>query len=232
VSVRTKNLPEQAAPRNQRNLYIIGGVVTAALVVAILFIVISANSGVGNTQRYASLTQTRTSDGAFVLGNPDAPITLIEFADFRCPACQQHKPITDQFIERYVATGQAKFEYRTIQTAGGDTTGYAYRLAECAEEQRPGAFWEAYEVLYEFGSRGPYNQDMARPFAQRLNLNLADLLECVPSARQLQTDQALAQRYGINATPGFLFRYGENEIVPYNGGRSIEDFGRIVEAAQ
>lgn len=232
MTVKTKNLPTQPLPQNQRNLYIIGGIVTVALMVAVVAIVISSSSGIGNAERFASIPQSRTADGAFVLGEPDAPLTLIEFADFRCPACQDYKPTVDAFIERFVATGQAKFEHRTIMTAGGDVTGYASRLSECAEIQRPGAYWEAHEVFYEFGARGPYNQDMARPFAQRLNLSLTELLECSRTATQIQKDQAFAQRYGISATPGLLIRFGNTEPRPLPGGRGIDDLAVIVEAAQ
>jgi protein-disulfide isomerase len=233
VSVRARNLPEQATASRQRNLYILGGIV-AVVLVAFVVIILITNRSSANLERYAGIPQSRTADGAFVLGNPDAPITLIEFADFTCSVCQTQKPTTDQFIEQFVATGKAKFEHRTLMTAGGPVTGYAAQLAECAEAQRPGAFWEAYEVLYEFGSRGAatYNNDMARPFAERLNLNLAQLLNCVGSARQIDKDQAFAQRYGISATPNFLIRYGDNNIQPYNGGRDIEDFAVLVEAAQ
>ena len=58
---------------------------------------------------FADIPQSRTEDGAFVLGDPDAPVTIVEFADFMCPHCQAYQTTVNRFIEQYVATGQAKF---------------------------------------------------------------------------------------------------------------------------
>src|SRR4051794_33993937 len=44
------------------------------------------------TDIYSDIPQSRTEDGAFVLGDPDAPITIIEFLDWGCPHCQAYKP--------------------------------------------------------------------------------------------------------------------------------------------
>jgi protein-disulfide isomerase len=231
----TKPATARPAAPDQRTLLMIGGVIGVAVVIALVAIVISSGSGLGSDiNKYNDVPQTRTADGAFVLGNPDAPITIVEFADWACPACQQYKPTMDEFINRYVLTGEAKFESRIIMTAGGATTGYASQLAECAEEQRPGAYWQAYVLFYDYGSRGQgtYNESMARPFAEALNLDLSQLLSCVPSADQVNNDAAFAQQTGANATPTVLFRLNDSQAQPLPGGRQIEDLAQLVEAAQ
>lgn len=231
----TKPSSARAAAPDQRTTLIIGGVIAVAVVVALVAIVLSSGSGLGsNLQVYDDVPQSRTADGAFVLGNPDAPLTLIEFADFACPACQDYKPTIDEFIERYVLTGQAKFESRIIMTAGGATTGFASRLAECAEEQRSGAYWQAHVLFYGYGSRGSstYNNNMSRSFAQALNLDLNNLLSCVPEAGQIDTDSAFAQQSGATSTPTVLFRLNDSSPQPLPAGRQIEDLARLVEAAQ
>lgn len=231
----TKPSTARPAAPDQRTLLIIGGVIAAAVVIAIVAIAISSSSGLGSDiNKFDNVQQSRTADGAFVLGNPDAPLTLIEFADWSCPACQQYKPTVDEFLDRYVLTGQAKFESRIIMTHGGATTGYASQLAECAEEQRPGAYWQAYVLLYDYGSRGfgTYNESMARPFAEALDLDLSQLLSCVPTAQQVDNDASLAQQTGSNATPTVLFRLNNSQPQPLPAGRQIEDLARLVEAAQ
>jgi protein-disulfide isomerase len=183
---------------------------------------------------YADLPQSRTEDGGFVLGDAEAPITLVVFADWSCPACQAYKPTVDEFIDRYVRTGQAKLESRVIMTHGGATTGYASQLAECAEEQRPGAYWQAYELLYDYGSQGfdVYNESMARPFSEALSLDLSQLLSCVPGAEQVDNDAMLATEAGVNATPGLLFRLNDGDPQLLPGGREIQDLAQLVESAQ
>lgn len=232
MSIKTK--PSAAPVANpRRNYTVIGGIIGTAVVVAFLLILVSTNTGGSDFTRFAGLDRSRTADGGFVVGNPDAPITLVEFADYACPACQDYKPTMDEFIERYVKTGKAKYEYRTLMTAGGETTGYAYSLAVCAEEQREGAFWEANELLFDYGARGAatYNANMARPFAERLGLDLGRLLTCAPGSDQIQQDLALARQAGVSATPTVLVRYGDSQAIPLPGGRGIEDLGILVEAA-
>gem|GEM_PF-6126817 len=42
---------------------------------------------------FASLPQSRTEDGGFVVGKPEAPITIVEFVDYACPHCQTYRPV-------------------------------------------------------------------------------------------------------------------------------------------
>ncbi len=235
MTIPTKTKPSSGSARDQRTTMIIGGVVAAAVVVALIFILISSASGTGSDiHKYDDIPQTRTADGAFVLGNPDAPLTIVEFADWACPACQQYKPTVDRFLEEYVRTGQAKFESRIIMTAGGAVTGYAAQLAECADEQRPGGYWQAYVLLYDYASRGAgnYNTDMARPFAQSLDLDLNALLTCARTAEQVTNDAAFAGQTGANATPTVLFRLSDGQARQLPAGRAFDDLANLVSLAQ
>src|SRR5689334_6670070 len=54
---------------------------------------------------YAAIPHSRTADGAFVLGDPNAPVSIIVFEDFTCPACQNYKPTMDSFVQNFVVTG-------------------------------------------------------------------------------------------------------------------------------
>ncbi|MBC8100410.1 MAG: thioredoxin domain-containing protein [Armatimonadetes bacterium] len=235
MAIKSKNITEPTTAKNarQNQMLILGGIVAAALVLVIAVVIIGGNSS-ANVTRFAGLPYTRTADGAFVVGEPTANITIVEFADFACPACQQYKPTMDEFIDRYVKTGQAKFESRIIMTAGGVNTGYAARLADCAEDQRAGAYWEAYEALYDLGGRGRanYTDSMARTLSPQLNLNLATLLECIPDSEQSDNDQRFAQQLGVSSTPTILVRYGNSDPQPLPGARDIGALGQLVAAAQ
>lgn len=78
-------------------------------------------------------------DGAFVLGSPDAPVTIVEFLDFRCPHCQTYASTIDQVIEELVIPGAARLELRvfpvipdssgTRTTVQSETYGYALHCA-------------------------------------------------------------------------------------------------------
>ncbi len=145
-----------------------------AIVAAIAFILLSStqtNSTI-SIDTYNTIPQERTDDGAFVLGSPEAPITIIEFADYACPHCQEYKPTIDQFINEYVKTGKAKLEYRIFPTAGGQTTAFFGTIAACMEEQKPGAFWMASELFYKKAEQGNYGQNAGREVATEVGARL------------------------------------------------------------
>ena len=168
---------------------------------------------------FASLPQSRLDDGGFVVGSLDAPITIIEFIDYACPHCQAYRPTIDQVITDYVATGQARLELRIFPTAGGQLTYFVGQLVECAENQQAGAFWQSYELLYNYATSGRYTQDVGGLLADDLDLNYDDLLTCAADAHQIETDIALGQELGVSGTPGVRARYwgGAAKVITVNG---------------
>jgi protein-disulfide isomerase len=200
-----------------------GLIVIAVVVVAIIAVgVVIALSGRTNVPEidYASLPNSRSADGAFVLGDPNARVTIIEFADFACPHCQEYRPEIEQFIRDYVVTGRARFEFRIFATSGGEQTIFLGRLAECMDNSRPGAFWAAYPVLYELAASADYfRDDVGRLVAQRLNVSYSDVLTCTSNANQIVTDMTFGQNAGVSGTPAVMMRLddGEAQWITYNG---------------
>jgi protein-disulfide isomerase len=207
----------ETAPMN-RNVLIIGAIVIILVVIFGIIFITRSGSGSGDVD-VASIPQSRAADGGFVLGNPDAPITVIEFADFACPHCQEYHPQITQFLTEYVATGKAKFEYRVFPTAGGMLSQQTGQYLECAEEQQPGAFWKGYNLMFNYAFSGRYTNEVGRLLASDLGLNYSEMLSCASTATQVQTDVAFGSQAGITGTPAVLVRYGDSpaEFVSYNG---------------
>ena len=197
----------------------------------------------------ATLPQWRTEDGAFVVGEQDAPFTLIEFADFACPHCITYETDTiEPFLREYVATGQASFEFRPFPTAGGDATVAAAQLLECAELSQPGAFWAMYPVFYNMAESGAYSvETMFRVLTNQLGLAQADLIDCATNwdqnqekPMQIMTDYELANSVGITGTPSVLVRFngGEPEVLVWEGqtwnqgGVPLEILAEVVASVQ
>lgn len=170
---------------------------------------------------FGDIPQSRGEDGAFILGDPNAPVTIIEFADFACPHCQNYKPTMDQFIEEYVRPGFARFEFRTYPTAGGQLTYFAGLIAECAEEQVPGGFWAAHEYFYMLSSAGRFNERLGENLANEYDLDYEALLTCAETAEQVTTDIMFGQKNSVGGTPAVLVRYGDNpaEVIVVDGVR-------------
>lgn len=176
---------------------------------------------------YPGIQQTRTSDGGFLLGDPNAPVTLVEFADWGCSHCVAYKPVIDQFIDTYVRTGQAAFELRILPTAGGELTIYAARLAECVDAQRPGAFWALSEHLYGLALKGEYTPDAISHIPDNLNLDKQALTDCVYTAMQVQIDVEYASKLNVNGTPAVLIRHGDETPAFIRRGDQVYDGGGV-----
>jgi protein-disulfide isomerase len=184
---------------------------------------------------YAELPQSRTEDGGFVLGYEDAPITIVEFADFICPHCQTFHGTMNQIIAEYVVTGQARFEYRMYPVVDPNRSALSAVMVECAEILQPGSFWEAYDVMYQmaaegFGQLTPYN------FVTQLGLDFDAVAECVNTANQIQTDYELGQSLGVTGTPSIRVRYNNGEIEGIenyrSGALSYDAIVSLIENAQ
>lgn len=238
----TKNDVIRSDPRVQQSYLIIGAIVIIAAIAAGAAIFVSSSTSVVSSDagRYANIPQSRTADGGFVLGNPDAPITVVEFADFLCPHCQAYSPTISRFIDEYVATGKAKFEYRMLPTgAGGELSFYAARLAQCSDIMKPGSFWQAHDILFELASASRFSAATARTFAERMGLDYAQLLTCTQdrNTNQVITDQRLAGQVGVQGTPAMLIRRADGQLVwpsgsPTRGAPSYQELELWVQFAR
>lgn len=220
-----------------RNLFIIGAIVAIAVVAAVVFILVSLNNSnvTASSVDYSTLAQTRLEDGGFVVGNPEAPITIIEFADYACPHCQDYEPTMTRFVEEHVKSGNAKFEFRIFPTAGGQTTYFVGSILVCMEEQKVGSFWKAHERLFREASAGNYDGEMLRTIATDLGVDYNTALECSREQKQVDNDVALGQQLGVSGTPAVRVRYadGEATIIPSHerGGPTFDVLTALVVAA-
>lgn len=180
-----------------------------------------------------AVPQSRTEDGAFVIGNPDAPVTIIEFADFLCPACQRYHEEIGRWISDYVLTGQARFEFRMLPTQ--QLSPFVFAVAECAAEQSASGFWPVHEALFDIANTNGIGDDVGRIIADRFDLDYAGLLECTQEADQFEIDRQYASSLGVGATPSIRVRYGDGEAEVIDaftaGGVPYDVLAQVVEEA-
>ena len=160
---------------------------------------------------YDGIPQSRTEDGAYVLGYPDAPITIVGFEDFLCIHCQTYQPEIKEFIRLYVATGQARFEFRMVPTQ--EFSYLAFGIVECADTVQPGLFWEAHDLIFEMAYTTTFNNTTSpRDFANELGVDYDDIRDCLFTADQYVTDLTFAIDQEIIAVPTVGWRLGDGEI--------------------
>lgn len=146
------------AARTQR-LRLLGGVLAAAVAIVVVIIVVSSSGG-GGKQKHAPVTGAVTAAAATtallqgipqkgtVLGSAKAPVTLVEYADLKCPICQQFTLQTlPTIVRKYVRTGKLRIEFR-IQTFVG-VPGDSLRAARFGlAVAKQNKFWNFAELFY------------------------------------------------------------------------------------
>lgn len=156
-------------------------------------------------------------DGA-VLGNPDAKVTLIEYADQQCPACRLYtEEFFPTFVDEYVRPGTVKAEFRGFPFIGDDSV-KAYRFLLAAARQNK--LWDLQEALYRNQggeNSGWVTDDLIRRVAGEIPGLDVDQLFTDASLAAIQQEAAgaspAASSAGITGTPTFLIGIGDEE--PY-----------------
>lgn len=214
---------------------LIGTLMTLALIMASASMAQETTLGKSLIDRYAGTPHGRTEDGAFVLGDPDAPVTVVEFADFMCPHCQSYKSTIDRLIEDFVLTGKARFEYRMLPAVDPTFSIQTAQLVQCADMLKPGSFFYAHDVMFELTSSTRFGSTTARTFAERVGVEYGALLTCTNDADQVFTDQEVASRNGVQGTPGVMVRYNNGPLqwisgTPSRGAPTYEALAGLIES--
>lgn len=165
-----------------------------------------------------------------VMGNKDAKVKVVEFADFQCPFCEQwFKTVEANLVNDYVKTGKIAFYWRDYPFLGQESTDAA-NAARCANEQ--GKFWDYHDYLYNHQGQensGTFSKDNLKKFAADMGLNTDQFNSCLDSdkyAKDAQADLADGQKAGVNGTPT-VFING----VPVVGAQPYTAFKSAIDAA-
>lgn len=205
---------------------------TAIVLTILLAVSIGAATWAQNLENpYADVPQSRTSDGAFVLGDASARVRLIEFSDFLCGFCQNYEPSIAEFIQEYVVSGQAQFEYRLFPVVDPVLSPLSAAIAECAHTLSPGSFWLAHDLLFDIAAGAGFTADSTARVAEQLDLDHTQLVDCASEANQYQIDQHYGLALGVQGTPS-LFVQVDN-AAPLAIARALpEHFPALVDAVR
>ena len=139
-----------------------------------------------------------------VRGNPNAPVTLLEYSDFTCGYCEKFFHETfPRLLSQYIDTGKVRFVYRDFPRAPGGPALHSALAARCANDQQ--AYWPMHDRL--FNSGGEFETSRLRDYARELNLNVTEFSECLDTQRHTQDifkDRIEGGNLGIRGTPGFV----------------------------
>ncbi len=172
----------------------------------------------------------RAPEDPRALGEPDAPVVMIEWADFECGFCARFARETEpELIERYVETGILRIEWRDLPLQGDAAWNTALAGRAAADQD---AFWDLHEALYAEDSPLPAEQrdrDGLAGLAEELDLDVDAFLRVYDdpdTAADVAAEAQAAQQLGINGTPAFLIA-----DQPVMGAQPLELFVDLIETA-
>jgi cyclophilin family peptidyl-prolyl cis-trans isomerase/protein-disulfide isomerase len=168
------------------------------------------------------------ADTDHVTGPQDAKLTIVEYSDFQCPACQSTAPVIKQFLAAY--GDQVRFVYRHFPLSFHEKASPAAAAAEAAGLQDK--FFEMEEVLY--ASPDEWNEMTLEDFdayllekAEEIGLDMDQFQQDWKSDAVLaavQEDYNSGLSAGVNATPS-IFINGRL----YSGQRSVDVFAALLD---
>ncbi|NDB51218.1 MAG: DsbA family protein [Nitrososphaeria archaeon] len=175
-----------------------------------------------------------SENGSPILGDVNAPITIVEFGDYQCFYCNKFFHETeDQINENYIKTGKAKLIFKDFTIIGADSIVSAH-AAHCANEQ--GKFWEYHDTLYKNWNgenNGWASADNQFRFAKEVGLDENAFTECMSSEKYKLTIQASsndAKTLGLTGTPAFFIIGPNNKIVKIPGAQPYDVFVNILDS--
>ncbi len=183
-----------------------------------------------------SLTAAKLINNASpILGDRDAPITIVEWGDYQCTFCYKfHQSTLNTIKEDFIDTGKVKLVFRDYPLNGPDSL-LAAEATHCANNQDK--YWQYHDELYKNwgGERtGWITIESLNRFAETINLNIDEFNACLGD--HAYQDMVISQyehgqEIGIDATPSFLV-FDEQKTIKIRGNQPLETFLRTFDAVE
>jgi protein-disulfide isomerase len=179
-----------------------------------------------------------SADDDPIIGNPDAPITIIEFTDFQCPFCARfHTQTLPLILEEYIDQGKVKLVVRDFPIQSIHPNAVAASVAsECANEQ--GKVKEMHDML--FYNQNEWNKQetddalsLFSQYAAEIQLEQETFDSCLNSGKYLEEikkDLADGRDYGVSGTPGFFIGNDQIGYVELKGAQPFDSFKKVIDA--
>ena len=202
------------------------------VIIASMYSSIDKTFDVNMTRTHGSIS---TAMGSPILGDPLAPITIVEFGDYQCHQCfNWFHNIKPMIMRDYIETGKANLVFVDFAFLGKDSA-KAAQATYCANDQN--MYWEYHDSLYTLQEskidNGWASSERLKAFAFNLNLDMKLFDECLDSekySKRVQYNSQQARDNGVKGTPGFFIissDYGQKQI---SGAQPYSVFQKILES--
>jgi len=213
------------------------GVIIGVIVIAIIAGVAASLSASPSETVNLDMGRTHgtisTAMGSPILGDPSAPITIVEFGDYQCHQCYNWFHNTKPAIfQEYIETGKANLVFVDLAFLGRDSP-KAAQATYCAEDQE--MYWEYHDILYTSQEpkidSGWVNTERLKAFAFNMELDMELFDSCLDSgkySKRVQYNIQQARDHGVRGTPGF-FIVGPDGQEQLGGAQPFSVFKQILD---
>ena len=200
------------------------GLLAGLAIVAVLIAVVAAGNG-SSTKSGGKSTTASALDGipqsGITLGSPNAPVTMVEFADLQCPFCAEYqRDVFPTVLKKYVRTGKVRLELHLLRFIGPDSDRLARAALAAGSRNR---MWQFVELAYQRQGRensGYATNSFINSVAADAGLKNVDA--GASAEQQVSRNERLARTLGIDSTPSFLIgrtggkltRFAPSELTP------------------
>ncbi len=193
-----------------------------------------------STETYKDIPVGFTDDGLPYRGEPQAPLTMIEYSDFQCPFCSRYFVQTEPAIdEAYVRTGKVRVVFHDFPLADLHPNAPAAHAASlCVAAQGSAAqYWQMHDALFRSVSEWENLKDPSAVFARLAKdagVNTDQYTQCVTSGQeQALVNQRVSEteNLGFGGTPSFQFiRANDHETCQLIGAQPFDQFSGMIDA--
>jgi len=212
---------------------VIIGVVVIAIIAGVAASISTSSTETVNLDMGRTHGTISTAMGSPILGDPSAPITIVEFGDYQCHQCYNWFHNTKPAIfQEYIETGKANLVFVDLAFLGRDSP-KAAQASYCAEDQQ--MYWEYHDMLYNFQEPkidgGWANSERLKAFAGNLGLDMELFESCLDSgkySKRVQYNIQQARDHGVRGTPGF-FVVGPDGQQQLGGAQPFSVFKQVLD---
>lgn len=199
------------------------------LIIMALFVAVFIGLIVVNKKDTVTPTNVEQNTTNHTYGNGKKGVTLVEYGDFQCPACQNYYYIVKQIKAKF--KDQIIFQFRHFPIVSAHQNAMvAARAAEAASNQ--GKFWEMHDLLYENQKNWESSSSAVKIFegyAASLSLDIVRFRQDAASEdtnAKIQADFKSGEGVGVKGTPTFEI---DGKII--ENPQSLEAFEKLIEDA-
>lgn len=221
-AARQEAAQKAAKRKKQVTVFSVAGV--AILLAAALILVPRLGGGETSAIAIAPDPVANIAHDGQTLGDPNAPVKVVEWANYQCPFCNQFWQTSEStLVNDYIATGKVHFEYNDLTFQWQESVD-ASEAATCAMDQ--GKFWQYHDTLFKnqkAENSGGFSESRLKKMAEGIGLDMDKFNKCVDDRTAGDTVKASdqkAQQLNINATPTFFVN--GVQVQNYTGWGSVK----------